>query len=137
MSESEIGVQIFLIEYIWYMRKITPLFGIAFKQTCTCTNYRTRLHECLVFWSTVFTPAIARKLMFKTFIFSTKCGVFFVEMYYVNSFKDIIYKKKRKKGKSTIQMFWYCENVSRFVTTMAKIHTQKVYQLHMQNSKVC
>lgn len=26
---------------------------------------------------------------------------FFVEMYYVNSFKDIIYKKKRKKGKST------------------------------------
>lgn len=24
-----------------------------------------------------------------------------IEMYYVNSFKDIIYKKKRKKGKST------------------------------------
>lgn len=30
-----------------------------------------------------------------------KMRVFFVEMYYVNSFKDIIYKKKRKKGKST------------------------------------
>lgn len=79
------------------MRKITPLFGIAFKQTCTCTSYRTRLRECLVFWSTVFTPAIARKLMFKTFIFSTKCGVFSVEMYYVNSFKDIIYKKKKER----------------------------------------
>lgn len=36
--------------------------------------------------------------MFKTFIFSTKCGFFFVEMYYVNSFKDIVYKKK-KEGK--------------------------------------
>lgn len=89
------------------MRKITPLFGIAFKQTCTCTSYRKRLRECLVFWSTVFTPAIARKLMFKTFIFSTKCGVFCVEMYYVNSFKDIIYKKKEGKIDRSISITKY------------------------------
>lgn len=85
------------------MRKITPLFGIAFEQTCT--SYRTRLRECLVFLVHRIYASYCEEANVQDIYILDKMRVFFVEMYYVNSFKDIIYKKKRKKGKSTIQMF--------------------------------
>lgn len=87
-----------------------------------------------------FTSATARKLMCKTFIFSTKCGVVFFQTFIMSIVFAILFKERKIDKSISITEYKRFDIVKMFhgmYPHTAIKHTKKVYLVLMQNSKVC